>query len=455
MPIRSRYLPFLLPEPLLKGRFSEKLYALFALLGKLLGHQLLAKRRSWFDKLTTNGEYVAAAGTLGSRRPRRVNADNVAPGPPNLAFIPTMPAEIVSLQHSAAIWAFLLSMVFGAVTQRSNYCTMGAISDIVNFGDWTRARMAIASVGVAIIGVAWLKVSGTVDIGKSFYVAPKLVWLSHIVGGLCFGFGMTMAGGCGSKTLLRVGSGSLRAFVTILMMGVVAWFTLRGILGVFRVATFDAVSATLPTSQDIPTLVGLSGNPAAILAAAIGAAFVVFAFLGREFRNDKWNWLGGIVVGLTVIAGWYASGHVGFIAEHPESLEAAWVSTNSGRPESLTFTAPPAYLLELLAFWSDKSKFVTFGVASVLGVVVGSCLMSLVTKTFRWEGFASTEDLANHLVGASLMGFGGVLALGCTVGQGLSGMSTLAVGSLITLIAIVIGCRAALAYQMRRLEREG
>ena len=366
-----------------------------------------------------------------------------------------MPAEIVSLQHSAAIWAFLLSMVFGAVTQRSNFCTMGAISDIANFGDWTRARMAIASVGVAIIGVAWLKASGTVDIGKSFYVAPKLVWLSHIVGGLCFGFGMTLAGGCGSKTLLRVGSGSLRAFVTILMMGVVAWFTLRGILGVFRVATFDAVSVTLPTAQDIPTLVGLSGNAAAILAAAIGAAFVVFAFLGREFRNDKWNWLGGTVVGLTVIAGWYASGHVGFIAEHPESLEAAWVSTNSGRPESLTFTAPPAYLLELLGFWSDKSKFVTFGIASVLGVVVGAWAMSLVTKTFRWEGFANTEDLANHLVGAALMGFGGVLALGCTVGQGLSGMSTLAVGSLITVIAIVIGCRAALAYQMRRLERLG
>ena len=111
-----------------------------------------------------------------------------------------MPPEIVSLQHTAALWAFALSFVFGAVTQRSNYCTMGAISDIANFGDWTRARMAIASVGVAIIGVALLKFTGTVDIAKSFYVAPKLVWLSHIVGGLCFGFGMTLAGGCGSKT---------------------------------------------------------------------------------------------------------------------------------------------------------------------------------------------------------------------------------------------------------------
>jgi hypothetical protein len=110
-------------------------------------------------------------------------------------------------------------------------------------------------------------------------------------------------------------------------------------------------------------------------------------------------------------------------------------------------------LLELLGFWSDKSKFLTFGVASVLGVVAGAWAMSVLTKTFRWEGFAGTEDLANHLVGATLMGFGGVLALGCTVGQGLSGVSTLAVGSFITVAAIVLGCRAALAYQMRRLEQ--
>jgi uncharacterized protein len=363
-----------------------------------------------------------------------------------------MPAEITSLQTAAAIWAFALSFVFGAVAQRSNYCTMGAISDIANFGDWTRARMAIASVGVAIVGVAIFKLTGVVDIAKSFYVAPKFIWLSHIVGGLAFGFGMTLASGCGSKTLIRVGAGSLRGLVTLLVMGLFAWFTLRGILGVLRVNTFDQVAVTFSTTQDIPSLIGLTGATASYLAIAIGLAFVVFAFLGKEFRADKWNWIGGLLVGATAIAGWYATGKVGFIAEHPESLEAAWVSTNSGRPESLTFTAPPAYLLELLAFWSDKSKIVTFGVASVVGVIVGAAVMSLATKTFRWEGFASTEDLTNHLVGAALMGFGGVLALGCTVGQGLSGMSTLALCSLVTVAAIVIGCRAALKYQMWRLE---
>ena len=364
-----------------------------------------------------------------------------------------MPAEVVSLQHAAAWWAFAISLLFGAVAQRSNYCTMGAISDIANFGDWTRARMALCSVGVAILGVAWLKASGTVDMTKSFYVAPKLIWLSHIVGGLLFGFGMTLASGCGSKTLIRVGTGSLRALVTLLVMGLFAWFTLRGIQAVFRVATFDAVSTTLATPQDIPSVLGLAGTAATVVAVLIGAALVAFAFAGREFRRDHWNWVGGLVVGAVVVAGWYASGRVGFIAEHPESLEAAWVSTNSGRPESLTFTAPPAYLLELLAFWSDKSKFVTFGIASILGVIAGACGMALATRTFRWEGFAGVEDLSNHLVGAALMGFGGVLALGCTVGQGLTGMSTLALGSLITLVFIVVGCKLALRYQLWRLER--
>jgi uncharacterized protein len=359
--------------------------------------------------------------------------------------------EIVSVQHAAAGWAFALSLVFGAVAQRSNYCTMGAISDVANFGDWTRARMAIASVGVAIVGVALFKMYGVVDISKSFYVAPKLIWLSHLIGGLAFGFGMTLASGCGSKTLIRVGAGSLRGLVTLIVMALIAWFTLRGILGVLRVNTFDQVAYTFATTQDVPSLLGLAGAAASYFAFAIGIAFIAFAVIGKEFRADVWNWLGGLFVGLAVVAGWYATGHVAFIAEHPESLEAAWVSTNSGRPESLTFTAPPAYLLELLAFWSDKSKFITFGIASVIGVIGGACAMALATKTFRWEGFASTEDLANHLVGAALMGFGGVLALGCTVGQGLSGMSTLALGSFITIAAIIVGCRSALKYQMWRL----
>src|SRR5207249_10064757 len=114
----------------------------------------------------------------------------------------------------------------------------------------------------------------------------------------------------------------------------------------------------------------------------------------------------------------------------------AFAATNSGRAESFSFVAPVAYLLELLMLWSDQSRIVTFGVAGVLGMMSGSAAMALATRTFRWEGFASVEDLVNHIAGGVLMGFGGVTAVGCTIGQGLTGRSTLALGSGLALAGI-------------------
>jgi uncharacterized membrane protein YedE/YeeE len=121
--------------------------------------------------------------------------------------------------------------------------------------------------------------------------------------------------------------------------------------------------------------------------------------------------------------------------------------------ESYSFVAPTAYLLELLMLWTDQSRLLTFGVAGVLGMLAGSAAMALGKRTFRWESFASAEDAGNHILGAILMGFGGVTALGCTIGQGLTGLSTLAIGSVLTFAAIIAGCVAAVKYQMWRIER--
>ena len=162
---------------------------------------------------------------------------------------------------------------------------------------------------------------------------------------------------------------------------------------------------------------------------------------------------GGLVVGAVIVAGWYVSAHVGHLAEDPNTLQEAFIATNSGRPESFSFVSPVAYLLELLTFWTDKSQMVTFGIAGVVGITLGATAMAIVTKSFRWEGFASTEDLANHVVGGLMMGFGGVMALGCTVGQGLTGVSTLALGSFLTLFSIVGGSVAAVKYQEWRIDR--
>jgi uncharacterized membrane protein YedE/YeeE len=159
------------------------------------------------------------------------------------------------------------------------------------------------------------------------------------------------------------------------------------------------------------------------------------------------------VVGLVIVGGWYISGHIGYLAEDPATLEEKFVGTNSNRLESYSFTAPVAYTLELLMLWSDTTRIVTFGIAGVLGMLAGSAAYALASRTFRWEGFGSVEDVGNHIVGGILMGFGGVTALGCTIGQGLTGISTLAVGSILAFASIIAGCVAAVRYQVWRLDR--
>jgi uncharacterized membrane protein YedE/YeeE len=150
---------------------------------------------------------------------------------------------------------------------------------------------------------------------------------------------------------------------------------------------------------------------------------------------------------------WWVSGRLGFVAEHPETLESVYLATNSGRMESLTFTAPMAYTLDWLIMFSDTSKVLTLAVVSVFGVVLGAFVYAMATRTFRWEGFRSTQDTALHLLGAVLMGVGGVTAMGCTVGQGLSGLSTLSLTSFIAVAGIVAGAVAGFKFQMWLLER--
>lgn len=366
-------------------------------------------------------------------------------------------ASLAQLATSVAWAAFALGLVFGGIAQRTHFCTMGAIADIVNFGDWTRMRMWVLAIAVALVGTQVLAAVGLVDVGKSIYGTPRLIWLSHLVGGLLFGFGMVLASGCGSKTLVRIGGGSLKSLVVFLVLAVTAYMTLKGLFAVFRVARLDAVSATFAGSQDLPGLVARASGQTLAAAHAFAAVLGGAVLLGFVFaRRDFLRWepvLGGLVVGAVILGGWWVSGRLGYVAEDPNTLQEAFVATNSGRMESFSFVSPLAYTLELLMLWSDKSKIVTFGIAAVLGTIVGSAAVALATRQFRWEGFRDAEDTANHLVGGALMGFGGVTALGCTIGQGLSGLSTLALGSLITTAAIVAGAWMALRYQSWRLER--
>jgi uncharacterized membrane protein YedE/YeeE len=353
--------------------------------------------------------------------------------------------------------AFGLGAAFGGLSQKTHFCTMGAVADIINMEDWSRMRMWLLAIAVAILGSAALHASGLIDLNRSIYRTPNLTWLSHIVGGALFGIGMVLASGCGARTLTRIGAGNLKSLVVFLVLGVTAYMTMRGVLGVFRVNTLDTVALALPGGQDLPALLsamGVAPDTALLLCAlGVGGGLLAFCFARRDFLTLD-NVLGGLVVGAIVVGGWYISGHLGYLAEDPDTLQEAFLATNSGRMESLTFVAPQAYTLELLMLWSDSSRKLTFGVALALGVVAGSTLWALLSRNFRWEGFRDVADLVRHLVGGALMGFGGVTAMGCTIGQGVTGVSTLALGSLITFLAIIAGAWGALKYEYWQLMRE-
>ena len=357
------------------------------------------------------------------------------------------------------LWAaFLLSVVFGAIAQRTHFCTMGAVSDIVNMGDWARMRMWLMAMGVAMVGFNTMVALGWVQAGQSVSAGPKLIWLSNLLGGLMFGFGMVLASGCGSKTLVRIGGGSLKSLIVFVVLAVASYATLRGITAVARVTTVDAVALTLPAGQDLPSLLAwASGWPKAQVALGLGllmgGALIAFALAKPEGRQFD-ALLAGLGLGVVIVGVWWVSGRLGHLSEHPVTLEEVFLATNTQRMESLTFVAPMAYTVDWLILFSDKSKVLTVGIVSTVGVILGSAAVALTNRSFRWEGFANTEDTANHLVGAVLMGVGGVTAMGCTIGQGLSGVSTLALGSFIALAAIMAGGVLALRYQVWRLESQ-
>jgi uncharacterized membrane protein YedE/YeeE len=359
------------------------------------------------------------------------------------------PAQLVPYVTGGA---FALAFIFGAVANKTNFCTMGAVSDWINMGETSRLRMWLLAVAVALVGASALEAAGLVDLSKSIYPGPNFLWLSHIVGGFLFGVGMTLGSGCGSKTLIRVGTGNLKSLVVYVFLGIAAYMTLRGLFGAFRVGVLERAAITLPQGQDLPALLGVSPM---LLAAVLGGAIIAWVYSSKAFRSSFDYTLGGVVTGLVVVGGWYVSGVLGHVAEDPNTLQEAFVATNTGRMESFSFVSPVAYTLEYLMLWTDKSKIVTYGIASALGVIAGSAAYALATRSFRWEGFRDAEDTANHVVGGMLMGFGGITALGCTIGAAITGVSTLALGSIITFIAIVAGSAATMKYQYWRLSAGG
>jgi uncharacterized protein len=367
-------------------------------------------------------------------------------------------AEDAMVKTRTVAWlGFILAFIFGYVGNKTHFCTMGAVSDIVNMNHWDRMRAWMLAIAVAIIGTSLLVFGGQIDVSKTIYTGSNFYWLAALVGGLTFGVGMTLAGGCGQRTLVRLGGGNLKSIVVFIFMGYAALVTLSGIFGAFRVNVLQAPSVTvfLDGMQTLPSLLGMASQTGTLtIGLVVGVALLLFVFLNKEFRQNHDNILAGIVIGLVVVAGWYVTGRFGF-GEDPDTLELVYLGTNSHLAESMTFVAPLGYTMNLFAYWTDSATIVTFGVASVFGVIVGSFVYGVTHQTFRWESFNSPQDMFRHVIGAILMGFGGVTAVGCTIGQGITGISTLAISSFVVLAAIIIGAAITMKIQYILMMREG
>ena len=338
------------------------------------------------------------------------------------------------LDTVTTIGGLVVGLLFGAAAQSTNFCTMGAISDMVLMGNGRRFRAWALAIAVAIIGTQTLHFTGAVDINKSIYLTPNLGWLGAVLGGVMFGFGMTQAGGCAGKTLVRLGAGNLKSLVVALVLGIFAYTTLRGLLALPRAQLEAATNFDLRThgldNQNLGEMagaaVGLPAGPARLAAAVtLALAFLVFCFKDADFRRSVRDIVGGVIIGLTAVGGWVVTGILGADEFDPAPLG------------SITLVGPLGESLQyVMTFTGSK---INFGIAVVFGVIIGSFATAVVTRTFRVESFADRDDLVRHLYGGALMGAGGVMALGCTVGQGITGMSTLAIGSLIAWLSILCG----------------
>ncbi len=381
--------------------------------------------------------------------------------------------------HAALLWGtFAIAVVMGAVVNKSNFCTMGAVSDLVNMGDNGRMRAWFLAAAIAILGVTLLESIGMANPNESFppYRGSTIVWFENILGGLLFGIGMTLASGCGNKTLIRIGGGNIKSIFVLIIISVIAYFMVnpfpdsdQTLMSLLFIDWTRPLSLSLTTKQDLASVFGLDSIRLWV-GLVVGLLIAVYALRSTELRGSFDNLLGGIVVGLCVVAFWYVSSTVTVYIETEEtnySLSGYYeewdmiADSDKGKPaagrplnpQSFTFINPMGQAGGYLAS-GFNSKLLTAGLMALFGVIAGSFLWSILTKSFRIEWFNSVSDVVNHVIGAVLMGFGGVLAMGCTIGQGITGVSTLAIGSFITLLSIIFGSALTMKINYYKLVYE-
>jgi len=332
----------------------------------------------------------------------------------------------------------MIGLAFGAVGLLSGFCLTSGLRNWWTKNDGVLVRTFALALAVAIAGTQALAAAGLVDLGQSIYLQPSFSAALILFGGLLFGYGMVAANACVSRATVLLGRGNLRSLVVLVTVGVTAQMTLKGLIAPARLAFLRWSQVTLPkvSAPDLLTAYGLDVSAARLVAAvAVSGVLLIFALTYAPFRRRYGQIAAGMATGLLIPAGWFATGYLGADPFSPAPVA------------SLTFVAPSADSLQYVMFSTGTS--LSFGVTLVAGVVLGSFVTALLTRRFAWEAFGSARHMLRSLGGGALMGSGGAMAYGCTIGQGLTGLSTLAFPSMVAATGILLGAAAALRSPVR------
>jgi uncharacterized membrane protein YedE/YeeE len=338
----------------------------------------------------------------------------------------------------AVISGLIIGLIYGSVGLLSGFCMMSGLRGWWAEGDGRLVRTYALAMGVAVAASQLLEARGTVDLDKSIYLQPAFSAPVMFFGGLLFGYGMVLSNGCGSRALVLLGRGNLRSLVVVIVLGIFAEMTMKGLIAPARIAALRASQVTVKAASLPAVLKGLGLDEAfARMSAAsvVSAALIIFALAHAPFRKSPGQILAGAAVGLLIAGGWFATGYLGADDFNPILVT------------SLTFIAPIADALQY-AMLSTGSTL-SFAITTVGGVFAGSLVTALATGRFRWEGYQSPQHMLRSAGGAALMGTGGVMALGCSVGQGLTGLSTLALASFVAVAGILLGTAIGLRGALR------
>lgn len=345
---------------------------------------------------------------------------------------------MLSPQHLMFACGLLAGAILGVAGRAGRFCTLAMLEDAFYASDTRRLKSFALAAAIALIITQVMAALGLVDLSASVYLTPSIGLGGAIIGGLMFGIGMALVGTCGFGTLVRIGGGDLRAIVVYLVLGVSALAAMRGLTGVMRIALVEPLSLRLPdgTTQALDSLLAtlLGKSARAILVACAAVPLLVWSLADRKLRRSPRLLWSGVAVGVAVAFGWFATGWIG-----NDDFDPARVA-------SLTFVAPLGNSILYVATFSGSTA--GFGIGSVAGVILGSFVAALFSRGFRWEACDDARELKRHMTGALLMGTGGIMSMGCTIGQGLSAFSAFAVSGPITLLAIACGARLGLEFTM-------